>query len=223
MPPSSLSHPYLLAYRFDPGKEYRTEISLLTEGRARNWDGTGEAASERVFVIRTRVLRNDGHMARLEMLVEEARTDGDPALTVGQTYPCDISVHGEVRGAGSEQVLPGAFYPLPTRPVPVGWTWRAQARPYQFTTDVVVEYGFEKVDVVSGRQRAVIGWRSPSVALPGAAGGRREFRAWGAYALDLEAGRLVEARSITRTRQVGPGWESDAIAQLDMKNLTPLT
>lgn len=206
---------YLLAYRFQQGEEFVTALTLRTESRARSGPGRGESASERQFVIRTRVLERTLHGAALEMTVEKTAADGVPPLSAGQQHVVRVTDLGQVVGVPPDEVMPGAWYILPSGPIRVGQRWRAQARPYQFPTEVAVFYTLEKVQ---GR-RAVIQWECPTVTCPESTG-HREYRAWGAYHMDLDNGRLAEARSVTRTRRIGPGWETDAITQLDLQDVT---
>lgn len=81
---------------------------------------------------------------------------------------------------------------------------------------VSVEYHFDRVEMRNGRRCAVVSWGSQPVTTPDNQGGRHEFRAWGTSVMDLDEGCLVEARSVTRSKHFGVGWETDSIAQLDL-------
>ncbi|MBM3463157.1 MAG: hypothetical protein FJX76_13725 [Armatimonadetes bacterium] len=207
-----------LAYRYEPGEDYVSALSLKTESRAGFGQGRGDAASERLLILRTRVLRVVNGAARLEITVEGVRGEDAP-LQQGDRHECEITPQGRISDVPPDAVLPGAWYPLPPAPVPLGGSWRAQARPHQFPMDATVIYVLRKVSLVKGRLTGTIEWDCPTMTLP-TESGRREFHGWGSYQIDLDRGRLVWGRGMTRTKHSGTGWETDAITQLDLEDLT---
>jgi hypothetical protein len=196
-----------LRYQFEPGRTYRTHLNVRTESRARSGEGSGDSSSEHDMILRTEVLRAQGSGYVVQTQVENEAGTEHLLLVDGQ---------GHVAPLDGSDLFPGAWLPLPATPISVGARWSGAARPYGFSAEVAIHYTLQRLQ----NGRALLAWTSPAVTTPDGSGGRREHRAFGSFWLDLGNGRLVEGRSVTRTRHLGPGWEVEAICQLDLRDLT---
>jgi hypothetical protein len=137
-----------------------------------------------------------------------------------EKYEVLLTPLGEVKPLKKEQMVPGAWYPVPERAVPIGTSWKATSRPMHFTSDVPLTFRFRRVlDFPSG-PRAFIEWESQSLTVPAVMGGRYEFQARGSYQLDLRQGLLVTATTTVRRRDIWLEYTNESVSQLELQDVT---
>jgi len=207
-------HSTLLRYHFAPAETFHTELVLRTESRAHCGAGYGESESGSRCVIRTDVLQTN----EASTLVRASMVESEGEGLNGDEQLLQISSRGVVTPMSDGTAIPGSWYPLPEGYASAGTTWRCSGVPFQSTSAVSIFYTVERLEMRNGREVAIISWNCPAVSTPNT-NGRHEYRAWGTYVVDVVAGRLEEARTVTRIRDVGPGWESEAISQLDLRQI----